>query len=531
MEPKEPDITEVAHSLKDASTLTEPSKCVCSPVDPQKLQDGEESCHTESSSIPEKGQVSPREEEVISCGKMVEAASIPVQSAEDISQSEQEAGLKSEDEGFDSLGSSGVDSSSEDNLTDEKEPEAEQRKEKDSPDSSAEEEDGGLGSEAASTATIAKSRSEKDIKNKILSILNEAKAKENDSRGGRAVRNYGRTFEQAVQLTPPVLANDKRPEKARRMDSLWSQSVARRQGTNFNGVEVAAKPVAARGVPWSQRANNNAAVKKDSVIYNTEVEEFDKCRKNLETSKQAGKGAAAVAITVKSILKTTSDSKERIRETKAPVKEQQQSSEKVTEEETPAKVTEEVISIDIALKDKDIISDSAVVSSELCKEVVPSNQTTEEDNLLVHETLDCSEKSIAAVAESTAASTDQLPKLPASDSTDKASTQSSPDVPTSPLQKASDVQALPGPEKSSQALPVHDATSVPVRNASAAPVRETSVLLVTPSTPITRRRADLGPSLLMPAPRAGTELKETNSMSHSRKKKLQSSSVVLVLGY
>jgi hypothetical protein len=518
MEPKEPDITEVAHSLKDASTLTEPSKCVCSPADPQKVQDGEESCHTESSSIPEKGQGSPREEEGISSGKMEAAASVPVQSAEDISQSEQEAGLKSEDEGFDSLGSSsGVDSSSEDNLTDEKEPETEQRKEKDSPDSSEEEEDGGLGSEAAaeppiaSTATIAKSRSEKDIKNKILSILNEAKAKENDGRGGRTVRNYGRTFEQAVQLTPPVLANDKRPEKARRMDSLWCQSVARRQGTNFNGVEVAAKPVTARGVPWSQRANN-AAVKKDSVIYNTEVEEFDKCRKNLETSKQAGKGAAAVAITVKPILKATSDSKERIRETKAPVKEQQLSSEKVTEEETP--------STDISLKDKDIISDSAAVSSALCKEVVPSNQETEEGNLVVQESEDSPDKSITAVAESIGSSTAQLPEIPATDSTEKTSTQSSPDVPTAPLQKASDVHALPGPE-TFQAFPVRDATSLPVRNASAAPVRETSTLLVTPSTPITRRRADLGPSLLMPAPRTGMELKEKNSMSHSRKKRLQ----------
>jgi hypothetical protein len=466
---------------------------------------------------------------------MVVAASVRVQSTEDISQSEQEAGHKSEDEGFDSLGSSGVDSSSEDNLTDDKEPEAEQRKErtpKDSPDSSEEEEDGGLGSEAAeptiaSTATIAKSRSEKDIKNKILSILNEAKAKENDGRGGRTVRNYGRTFEQAVQ---PVLASDRRPEKARRMDSLWCQSVARRQGTNFNGVEVAAKPVAARGVPWSQRANN-AAVKKDSVIYNTEVEEFDKCRKNLETSKQAGKGAAAVAITVKSILKTTSDSKERIRETKAPVKEQQQSSEKVTEEETLEKVGEEVISTEITLKDKDVISDSAALSSALCKEVVPSNQKTEHEKLVVQETEDCNDKSIAAVVGPNAASTAQLPEIPATDSTEKAPTQSSPDVPTAPLQKASDVQArIPGLE-TSQALPVHDTTSVPVRNASAAPVRETSTLLVTPSTPITRRRADLGPSLLMPAPRAGTERKEKKFNVTLKKKDIAVIfNVVLILG-
>jgi hypothetical protein len=276
-------------------------------------------------------------------------------------------------------------------------------------------------------------------------------------------------------------------------------------------------------------------VKKDSVIYNTEVEEFDKCRKNLETSKQAGKGAVAVAITVKSILKTTSDSKERIRETKAPVKEQQQaqSSENVTEEVTPAKVTEEVFSTELSLTYKDIISDSVALSSALRKEVVPSNQKTEEEKLVVQEIVDCPDKSKAAVAESTAASTDQLLEIPAPDSTEKASTQSSPDVPTALLQKASDVQALPGLE-TSQSLPVRDATSVPVRNASAAPVRETSTLLVTPSTPITRRRADLGPSLLMPALRAGTELK--NSTVHVQYVTLKKNeipvivNVVLLLG-
>jgi hypothetical protein len=224
-----------------------------------------------------------------------------------VAKSDESQEAKSEDEGYDSLGggaSSGVDSSCEDNLPDDKEDAAEvctsaseghEHKERSAetkkeevkvtdPKESADEEEEEEEPAKPSLESIAKSKSEKDLKSKILSILQEAKAKEVTNTAGR--RNYyGRNFEQPPP--PPALVNDRRPEKARRMDSLWSQSVARRQGGNFNGVEVAARPAAAaRGTPWTAaKAANAAAVKKDSILYNNEVDEFEKCRKNLEAQK------------------------------------------------------------------------------------------------------------------------------------------------------------------------------------------------------------------------------------------------------
>jgi len=542
MEPKEVDTTELVHSLKDASTLTEPSKCLCNPADLQKEEDDCSIAPSVSLSAKEMDQ-SPQENKSVIPAPVEVVQTAAIQNAEDISQADQEAGHKSEDEGFDSLGSSGLDSSSEDNAADDKEKEVSRRKDKSAKDSSdsSEDEDGGLGSEAAepvaSTATIAKSKSEKDIKNKILSILNEAKAKEN---GGRNVRNYGRTFEHAVQLKP-VLVNDKRPEKARRMDNLWCQSVARRQGTNFNGVEVAAKPVAARGTPWSQRANN-AAVKKDSVIYNTEVEEFERCRKNLETTKQTGKSVAVVSkggVQGKSILKIASGP------TKGAVTEKQQSSEKAVEEMTPEKARESIPFTEVSLSDKYKNCESeGVLTESTSSDANPLSHQTRED-----EKEESKKESQAGKDQSTEL---RSAKLPTSDVVENASAREKrvPSVPernasAAPLRKITSVplqtpsaaaeretasvpvsnssaaaeretasvrnssnaaerETASVPIRNSSAAAVGEIAPWPVRNASAAPVGESSTPLVIPSTPITRRRADLGPSLLMPAPRAGT---------------------------
>ena len=58
---------------------------------------------------------------------------------------------------------------------------------------------------------LSKSKSEKNIKNKILSILQDAKAQENT----KNVRsNYGRNFEFTQTRLKPVIPNDRRPAKA-----------------------------------------------------------------------------------------------------------------------------------------------------------------------------------------------------------------------------------------------------------------------------------------------------------------------------
>ena len=54
---------------------------------------------------------------------------------------------------------------------------------------------------------LAKSKSEKDIKHKILNILNDVKAQEESK---KKTRNFGRNFEFQMPNLKPVIANDKR---------------------------------------------------------------------------------------------------------------------------------------------------------------------------------------------------------------------------------------------------------------------------------------------------------------------------------
>jgi hypothetical protein len=68
---------------------------------------------------------------------------------------------------------------------------------------------------------------ENQIKKKILNILQDAKAMDQK----RNIRNYGRTFEfQGVkEQLRPVLPNDRRPQKAKRLDCMWSQVTAKKE--------------------------------------------------------------------------------------------------------------------------------------------------------------------------------------------------------------------------------------------------------------------------------------------------------------
>merc|ERR1712112_38643 len=94
---------------------------------------------------------------------------------------------------------------------------------------------GGLGkSDDNITAKIEDEEEEEppkqQIKQKILNILQDAKAMDQK----RNIRNFGRTFEfQGVkEALRPVLPNDKRPTKARKLDLMWNQVTAAKQGFN-----------------------------------------------------------------------------------------------------------------------------------------------------------------------------------------------------------------------------------------------------------------------------------------------------------
>ena len=68
---------------------------------------------------------------------------------------------------------------------------------------------------------------ENNIKSKILNIIQDAKAMDQK----RNIRNYGRNFEfQGMkEALKPVLPNDRRPTKAKRLDSMWMNVTAAKQ--------------------------------------------------------------------------------------------------------------------------------------------------------------------------------------------------------------------------------------------------------------------------------------------------------------
>ena len=72
---------------------------------------------------------------------------------------------------------------------------------------------------------------ENNIKSKILNIIQDAKAMDQK----RNIRNYGRNFEfQGVkEAVKPVLPNDRRPTKAKRLDCMWMNVTAAKQ-VNFH---------------------------------------------------------------------------------------------------------------------------------------------------------------------------------------------------------------------------------------------------------------------------------------------------------
>merc|ERR1712211_87414 len=188
---------------------------------------------------------------------------------------------------------------------------------------------------------------ETNIKNKILNIIQDAKAMDQK----RNIRNYGRNFEfQGVkEALKPVLPNDRRPMKAKRLDSMWMNVTAAKQRYNDPPApsleelksrqkkavptleELKNKPKA--NVPWTKKTNAQP-VKKEILAEEKEVKEFESCRKTL---KENVKSEAAEKDTRK--IQTVKK-----KETTPPVaKEEKEKAESspVPKEEKPCEVEEE----------------------------------------------------------------------------------------------------------------------------------------------------------------------------------------------
>merc|ERR1711892_1262389 len=197
---------------------------------------------------------------------------------------------------------------------------------------------------------------EKNIKQSILKIIENSKSIDQK----RAVRNFGRTFEfQNVQLKP-TLPSDRRPAKAKRMDNLWNQTLAKKQGVQINHLPTTPKPK----VPWTMKKNPQPEKK----VEDKEADEFDKCRDTLKNATATGITTPATGKDIKTIQKmTTAVSKTKKNET---------SGEKQETKETPKvevkNVTDEKTSV---------VKKENTDEDEICKE-----NTTCEDTPLTKDT-------------------------------------------------------------------------------------------------------------------------------------------------
>merc|ERR1712106_1186743 len=158
--------------------------------------------------------------------------------------------------------------------------------------------------ETKKTETDSAEGKEKNIKQSILKIIENSKSIDQK----RAVRNFGRTFEfQNVQLKP-TLPNDRRPAKAKRMDNLWNQTLAKKQGVQINHLPTTPKPK----VPWTMKKNPQPEKK----VEDKEADEFDKCRDTLKNATATGITTPAAGKDIKTIQKmTTAVSKTKKNET------------------------------------------------------------------------------------------------------------------------------------------------------------------------------------------------------------------------
>merc|ERR1712106_389371 len=204
--------------------------------------------------------------------------------------------------------------------------------------------------ETKKTETDSAEGKEKNIKQSILKIIENSKSIDQK----RAVRNFGRTFEfQNVQLKP-TLPNDRRPAKAKRMDNLWNQTLAKKQGVQINHLPTTPKPK----VPWTMKKNPQPEKK----VEDKEADEFDKCRDTLKNATATGITTPAAGKDIKTIQKmTTAVSKTKKNET---------SGEKQEAKETP-KVEAENVDDEKA----SVVIKENTDEDEICKEITTRNDT------------------------------------------------------------------------------------------------------------------------------------------------------------
>lgn len=182
-----------------------------------------------------------------------------------------------------------------------------------------------------------KENSETVIKHKLRNILQNCKTNEET----RPVRNFGRNFEFQNVTLKPVLPNDKRPAKARRMDDMWMNSISSKQKWPCNNELSAPKPK----VPWTRNKNTQPQKKEE----NTDVKEFKKCHKNLKdveckqisTVKEVIQNSSKIAENTK--LASGEDCKVETKEENKKVCEDKKTPKVSCEEKTEVKVTEEII--------------------------------------------------------------------------------------------------------------------------------------------------------------------------------------------
>merc|ERR1712106_1042197 len=204
--------------------------------------------------------------------------------------------------------------------------------------------------ETKKTETDSAEGKEKNIKQSILKIIENSKSIDQK----RAVRNFGRTFEfQNVQLKP-TLPNDRGPAKAKRMDNLWNQTLAKKQGVQINHLPTTPKPK----VPWTMKKNPQPEKK----VEDKEADEFDKCRDTLKNATATGTTTPAAGKDTKTIQKmTTAVSKTKKNET---------SGEKQEAKETP-KVEVENVDDEKA----SVVIKENTDEDEICKENTTRNDT------------------------------------------------------------------------------------------------------------------------------------------------------------
>ena len=115
---------------------------------------------------------------------------------------------------------------------------------------------------------------EKVIKQKLLSIIEQAKVVDQK----RPARNFGRNFEfQNIQLKP-IVPNDRRPAKAKRMDDLWTQTLCAKQKFPVNNEPSVPRPK----VPWTMKKNTQPEKKEEG---DKEMKKLEKSKNSLETTK------------------------------------------------------------------------------------------------------------------------------------------------------------------------------------------------------------------------------------------------------